>query len=632
MEGVGFSTWLCLAVIVCSFSQLGLSGPNRPPIRVASKRHGSGNYNFAGIPIESLGDSALRFNGSDIDVQLAGPLEGRCSVQQLTVDICSNDVSPALAQRFVSAEAVRVHEDTTMRCVQRTPRYLKILSGRVEQPHYEFAHHPRKNNSCHTGWIDDDKLFGGISQLIFVGDSTILRDYMWVKRASELEYATKVMRLDSDELAANITLSSHRNLTVRYFRLLHLSRSATVIDQVFDVADERSVVVFAFGPHDTSWLVFRTPMPSFRKSKVGQWGAAKAYWVRFATQVANQIATRLRGFDRELPSRPTGSRASRRPVVLIREQFLPNCAHPKYARSPLITRCTDLLYPIVVPYYRMFLRTLMNKVNVPVVSMDPLMPPCRLKDAGHLVRWCKRYELQLIVQAYRTVWQSGVVQGFRRGSVINTIQSLYGSEHFAAYAARMWVDAREDLFLALPANPLWATERDSRSATVNASQSSAGEAEERTTDDTNATSANDAEDDGDATNNTSDVAPPDSHSEAELPVESVVPSRATQIFPSEPDRTLSKPLGGASSTGATGTQIRKAKNNAVDRGAEGTIAPTAVPGKYVLVAFHSLYSDSASTKLDKAGGEGAPGLTLTILIFCVACGVALFALRRIRGS
>ncbi len=263
-------------------------------------------------------------------------------------------------------------------------------------------------NPCGYQIIPEDSLFSGIDSLFLVGDSTIMRSYMHATHASDEDYIAKVASLEDDLLNTSIPLSSGRRMPIYFVRMLHVSTAAVALERVFDAATRNSLIVVTIGSHDCSWLTFRRPMPGFRKSFTGNWFQAKKYWRRFVPLMVSYIAIRLQRFEDSAPV----SAIFKKPVVVFREQYLPNCQHPKYSKYPLITKCPDLLKPIVIPYYRIFLRSMLATINVPTISNDALFPPCFLVDAGHTARFCKRFEMQMFVQAFRETRRLLLDQGY----------------------------------------------------------------------------------------------------------------------------------------------------------------------------------------------------------------------------
>lgn len=296
-------------------------------------------------------------------------------------------------------------------------------------------------NPCGLQWIEDSELYSGLDALILVGDSTLLRLFQHITKVRGDAYEAKVGQLESDFLNRTVPLSSGRNLPVFFLRALHVSTAIGAVDHAFKLASTPNcMIVFSFGPHDTSWLVFRRPMPGFRRAHTGVWNHARIYWNRFVTTLVHYIAFRLKEYEERgngfvdddhseaaMQKRRLGrSRAFRRPVVVFREQYLANCGHPKYSKYPLITRCGDLLMPVVIPHYRSYLAALTSLVNIPTVGLDELLRPsnsngaasppdkplCSFVDAGHMNRACHRYELQLLMQAFRMTRRLGVEQGY----------------------------------------------------------------------------------------------------------------------------------------------------------------------------------------------------------------------------
>ena len=270
-------------------------------------------------------------------------------------------------------------------------------------------------DKCNYGWRDRPYWFVGgttddgvrvppLERVIFAGDSTILRDYMHAMNVTMTQYTTKVKNLDEEILQGNITLASGRMVELIFFRLLHVSVAGTVVNEIFKRANNRTLIVLTIGPHDTSWLVFRRAMPGYKRSNVGRWDAAQAYWRRHTSRLAQLVGQRLRDY---------GPKPEQRPYVILREQYLANCNHMKYSKYPLITRCKDLLMPKVIPYYRDYAKATFGALGIPIVGIDPLMPEvCHLVDAGHVNRPCKDWELGMLFSVYRSGRASNSLQGF----------------------------------------------------------------------------------------------------------------------------------------------------------------------------------------------------------------------------
>ena len=265
---------------------------------------------------------------------------------------------------------------------------------------------PRDPNVCGFHWRGaadeatvDPSLFEGVPSIHFVGDSTVMRSYLHIINASEQTYTQKVKELADDTLNSSVRTPSGQKVPVSFHRSLHIALAVPIVRAIIRDASPRALIVLAYGPHDTSWLVFRRAMPFFNRKNNGRWSAAEHYWQRHASGLAKGLLDAL------------SNRSSQdRPVVVVREHFYANCRHPKYSKYPLNTRCPDLLNPRVVPSYRRWFQTLLGEFNIPTVGLDGMFPPCHMVDAGHINRKCKGVEIQFLVQAYAEVRRSGVLQ------------------------------------------------------------------------------------------------------------------------------------------------------------------------------------------------------------------------------
>jgi hypothetical protein len=350
---------------------------------------------------------------------------------------------------------------TLLQCVYSQQHTLMIQCGQrpafVGDANESDCRTPirRLPNHCGHHWLgaylgevlQDPAALEGIPEVRFVGDSTLMRTYMFVLNASAGNYTKRVAQLSDDGLNATILLPSGRNLPVHFHRSLHIALAAPLVRSVLNVSAPRALVVLAYGPHDTSWLVFRRPMPYFHAKNVGKFSAAEAYWRKHSTYLAMHVAAELR-------QRP----AAKRPVVVVREHFLANCRHVKYSKYPLITRCKDLLNPQVIPTYRAYMIASFALLNVPTVGIDGLFPPCYMEDAGHISRKCKAAEVQLLVQAYHDIVRAAGSQGglgdLRSVNAALTAMSAYHRlrESFVANITQPWDGRTQGANTFLPTN------------------------------------------------------------------------------------------------------------------------------------------------------------------------------------
>jgi hypothetical protein len=350
-----------------------------------------------------------------------------------------------LAQSGAGATAGQTGTNVTMlRCVYGQHRVLHADCEAGRLPMYSGERNitecngrmPRDPNRCGHRWRGafwethvDPAVFAGIPEIHFVGDSTLMRTFMHAINASDAEYTQKVKELSADSLNSTIW-SDGRSIPVSFHRSLHVALAAPILRNVINASLPRALIVLAYGPHDTSWLVFRRAMPYFNRKNNGRWTAAEHYWQKFST---NLIASVLEGVAMRVPSK--------RPVIVLREQFFANCKHPKYSKYPLITRCPDLLNPRVIPSYRRWLQGLFGEFNVPTVGMDRMFPPCLMIDAGHMNRPCKGFEAQFLIQAYWEVVRSGALQSeLTSESVRRRLSSLMRNQSELRIRAQLFTE------------------------------------------------------------------------------------------------------------------------------------------------------------------------------------------------
>lgn len=304
-------------------------------------------------------------------------------------------------------------------------------------------------NPCALHFIPYESIFSGVDKVILVGDSTILRDFKYIAGEHGASYRQKVSDLPRPHIVNRLKLQpSGRMLEIHFFRLLYASKSERTIDSVMNIATPATLILFALGPHDTSWLIFDRltftslgVMPGmalvkdydkktgkrYKQSDVlkANTQRAMAYWRLHTSRTAQLLGQRLQEFEvrqRELRiasgrrlTTADGSALRLRPLVVFREQLMPKCSDPKYANSPH-AHCVGLLKAELVPFMRSFLRAQLALINVPVIGMDALSSrpdtPCYLADAGHMPRHCKSIELQLVAQMFRLAKRLRILQGF----------------------------------------------------------------------------------------------------------------------------------------------------------------------------------------------------------------------------
>lgn len=172
--------------------------------------------------------------------------------------------------------------------------------------------------------------------------------------------------------------------------------------------DPRGVGGFFFvtlGNWDLNWKTHKKePVPGL--SRKFDFGAATDYWVHYIGRMFVAISEESRACRAANPSR-------RPPTIIVREQFMPNCAASRFSASKhrRFKRCASFLVPTVVPMYRRVLRGVGWAMNVPVVPTDHMFREgyryCGISDGLHLDGPCMDVEQQLLWNVAALVADSG---------------------------------------------------------------------------------------------------------------------------------------------------------------------------------------------------------------------------------
>lgn len=342
-------------------------------------------------------------------------------------DIHDGLINSVTGPEAVFQEGNRVHTSDYVRCIHHMSRVIDPIHrvfhnyGRVEGAASSDGTATNQSDSvpyvsplpewCRFRWIPRHQIFAGLDSIVFMGDSVLLRAFHDIFMVTDDIYFQKIVFID-DMLNGTITLRGGRIVKVFFIRNLFaatLSHTAAhILNPTNGFVTSRSLVVTTLGMHDTRWLIFRQRPPGYRKTQLGAWSYAKRYWNRHAGAALDGLSEHLRSFQSNADK---GGLSFSAPFFVFRDPIPPSCSHPKYANRQPITRCPDLLGPSVIPWYRDTLVASGGLMGIPTVSMDASMPPCGLIDAGHMFRWCKEAELQMIIQAFRLGRRLGISQG-----------------------------------------------------------------------------------------------------------------------------------------------------------------------------------------------------------------------------
>lgn len=244
----------------------------------------------------------------------------------------------------------------------------------------------------------------------FAGDSTALRAYVFSVNSYLPPLNIPVVRKVAS-VPRVMTHTAHgrfggaeRSCRATFYNMRYVSTSEREIEESI-MNTNGGVVVITLGNWDLNWKLQRnSPMPKLRGG-VHNFEAAKVYWTEHVSLMAANIAKWLKLKD-----------AATRPLIVFREQFLPNCDASRFtSKKSRYRRCAPLIRPIVVPLYRRVLAPLVWSLNIPVVPMDHVFRDgyryCAMGDGIHLDFNCMMTEQQHIWNVVLLMRRHNVVQG-----------------------------------------------------------------------------------------------------------------------------------------------------------------------------------------------------------------------------
>ena len=216
------------------------------------------------------------------------------------------------------------------------------------------------------------------------------------------------------------TLTGTRTVKLRFFRMMYVSQASDVVKRALAEAGAPGLLVLSLGNWDLNWKIQKnTPMPGL-VGGVHNYTAAKLYWATYVGALRDLLVSAL-------PQLPP----SRRPFVVVREQFLPNCAAARFSgKAKRYRECPGLVRPHVVPLYRRTVAATLWPIGVPTIPVDHLFPACTMSDGVHLDFPCMAFEQQLVWNVARLALRRGLRQ---------PIEASTGSDEAPPPAAQ-WAD------------------------------------------------------------------------------------------------------------------------------------------------------------------------------------------------
>ena len=361
-----------------------------------------------------------------------------------------------------------------MNCIHRIHQWFQPL----DRAHFRWL-----PNDCHLGEVGSmeairDKILlaqrkpltaakpqqNAIQQDVtfsFSGDSTGIRPFIhaWNRYFDpippipfqKVADAPHFMETVNRTIAGSSSKEQAVGARLRYFRLMYLSLGARAVRDAISTSNG-GMLVLMLGNWDLNWKIqLNKAMPGL-VGGVHNYTAAKVYWTKYVDEMFDTI----REVMQEMPK-------EKRPVILIREQMLPNCDAPRFSgKKRKYRQCAPLVRPEVVPMYRRVLAGIAWSYGVPVIPMDPLFRDsyrfCGLSDGLHLDGSCYDFEQQLIWNSYwllRPLVDNGsVVQGVAQSGIPTPPPKAWSFLSKAVYETwgKEFVEAVVPLSSPLPVN------------------------------------------------------------------------------------------------------------------------------------------------------------------------------------
>jgi hypothetical protein len=229
----------------------------------------------------------------------------------------------------------------------------------------------------------------------FIGDSTAIRCFIHAWN-SILNLTSKIPFQKVAAAPPFMETAQGATPRLRYFRLMYISLGEQVLRDAIATSNG-GMILIVVGNWDLNWKIqVNTPMPGL-VGGVHNFTAAQEYWVTYVDRLFHTIREVLQSMD-----------PPKRPLILIREQMLPNCDASRFVgKKRRYRQCQPLVRPIVVPLYRRTLAGVAWSLGIPVIPVDELFQEnykfCGLSDGLHLDFPCHDYEQQLVWNSYFTL-------------------------------------------------------------------------------------------------------------------------------------------------------------------------------------------------------------------------------------
>lgn len=300
--------------------------------------------------------------------------------------------------------------------------------------------------------------------LSWMGDSTALRAFISAANFYlNITPPIQVQRVaNSPKQSCVDGIGSLANVEFCFNRLIYVSLSEQDIPRLFQKILQKknlrkgSLVVLTLGNWDLNWqLQLNMPMPLLN-GPVQNWPVAKAYWTKHVERLFALLNDTLLSIPLES-----------RPLVVIREQYQPNCESSRFTHPKRrFRKCPQLIRPVVIPFYRRTMAPLAWAMNIPVIPVDELFTGgghCDMGDGIHIDAKCIMHELDLTLNVWRLLSERGVEQGWTNspsqreggGEVIKRFPRPGDFENETAYVAWMaaHVANRSAVGVAAPGQP-----------------------------------------------------------------------------------------------------------------------------------------------------------------------------------
>ena len=300
----------------------------------------------------------------------------------------------------------------------------------------------REGNPCRIEPLSRESLAGSIyerntkTSVVFGGDSLGLRAFIYgvneffppnnvpavVKVASVPDrwafhsYNPPLKRVEVDNAGVALDESSSALvgrprasitfLNLRYVYYAHTVVAAEILQACqYAPAGRPGVIFLTFGNWDLNWKLQKNiNVPGLSPNTLD---GAVSYWTKYVALLfaeADEAMSKCRGSKNGVP-----------PLLIIREQFIPNCNAARFKGSKnKYRRCRPFLAPTVVPLYRRVLSGVAWSYNVPVIPVDHLFvdgSACTMSDGLHLDGPCMMVEQQHYWATYKHLVSHNVSQG-----------------------------------------------------------------------------------------------------------------------------------------------------------------------------------------------------------------------------